>query len=143
MSLYDLFKLLIGNRKRKTVRRRRGDWGEKKAADYLRVQKNYRVLCRNWENPQNRREEIDLVCRKGEVTVFVEVRTRRRGSLIGGYASIGPGKRKSLRRAGRSYLHLCRNRPQHVQWDVVEVEYDPDAGLIDIHHYENIPLFSG
>lgn len=53
---------------------RRGQWGETLAAFYLRL-KLYRVLTRRAKTPVG---EIDLVAKKGDTLVFVEVKTRAR-----------------------------------------------------------------
>lgn len=53
-----------------------GARGEAAAADFLRQRLGYAIVGRNWRNLRDRREEIDLVARDGEVLVFVEVKTR-------------------------------------------------------------------
>ena len=51
----------------------RGAEGERLAAAFLRGRLGFAVVARNWRNPRDQREEIDLVCRDGDVLVFVEV----------------------------------------------------------------------
>ena len=38
-----------------------GLWGEAEAARYLEEQKGFHILERNWRNPGDRRQELDLV----------------------------------------------------------------------------------
>ncbi|MBP5618294.1 MAG: YraN family protein, partial [Clostridia bacterium] len=57
-----------------------GERGEKLAARYLR-RKGYRILERNF---QTRFGEIDLIARKGDQLVFVEVKTRAPGAPVSG-----------------------------------------------------------
>ncbi|MEO1099753.1 MAG: YraN family protein [Bacteroidota bacterium] len=49
-----------------------GKEGEKIAADYLKA-RGYKLLETNW---RFKRSEIDLICRKDDLLVFVEVKTR-------------------------------------------------------------------
>ena len=51
----------------------KGQKGENRAAAYLRL-RGYRVLERNYRVPQG---EIDLIARKGDALVFVEVKARK------------------------------------------------------------------
>jgi len=65
--------------------------------------RGWRVLARNWRNPADRREELDLVCADGEVLVFVEVKALRypRGSgPERPVLAVGPNKRERLARLG-------------------------------------------
>ena len=48
--------------------------------------------------------EIDLVCRDGQTTVFVEVRYRARNEFGGAAESITPAKQKRLILAARHWL---------------------------------------
>ena len=78
----------------------KGAAGEQLAADYLQrrgltlVERNFRV----------RGGEIDLVCRDGRTTVFVEVRLRSRGDFGGAAASITAAKQARLILAARHWL---------------------------------------
>lgn len=83
-----------------TTRQAKGAAAEQRAADYLRkqglslVERNFRV----------RGGEIDLVCRDGRTTVFVEVRLRSRGDFGGAAASITGAKQARLILAARHWL---------------------------------------
>ena len=78
----------------------KGAAGEQLAADYLQrrgltlIERNFRV----------RGGEIDLVCRDGKATVFVEVRLRSRGDFGGAAASITATKQARLILAARHWL---------------------------------------
>ncbi len=78
----------------------KGAAGEQLAADYLQrrgltlVERNFRV----------RGGEIDLICRDGRTTVFVEVRLRSRGDFGGAAASITAAKQARLILAARNWL---------------------------------------
>jgi len=55
-----------------------GYFGEKIAADYLKG-KGYQILERNYKKDWSsvKKGEIDIICQKGEVISFVEVKTVR------------------------------------------------------------------
>lgn len=77
-----------------------GDAGESAAADHL-VAHGLRVLARNFRVKGG---EIDLVCRDGDTTVFVEVRRRARSDFGGAAWSITPAKQRRLVLAARHWL---------------------------------------
>lgn len=114
-----------------------GRVGEIRAERFLRRDRGYSVVARNWRRPGDRRDEIDLVCRDREALVFVEVKTRVRGALVSGYHAVDWRKRRALRRAIRAYLSLLRLKPRVFRLDIVEVEI---GGAV--RHYENVELFS-
>jgi len=50
-----------------------GLWGENKAVEFLKA-KNYTILARNYHS---RFGEIDIIARKQNTIIFVEVKTRK------------------------------------------------------------------
>ena len=58
----------------------KGELGEDFTADYL-VKNGYDIITRNYRKPCG---EIDIVASKGDILVFVEVKTRRYRSLVSG-----------------------------------------------------------
>jgi putative endonuclease len=125
-----------------------GARGEQAAAEFLRRRKGFVVVTRNWRNPRDRRDELDLVCRDGDALVFVEVKTRAAGALVPGYHAVDRRKKRVLRRAGEAYLRGLPARPATFRLDVVEVVFPAAAGSgaakgePEILHFENIPLFA-
>ncbi|RRJ95194.1 endonuclease [Opitutaceae bacterium TAV4] len=124
-----------------------GDAGERAAAAHLRTA-GLTIIARNWRNPRDRREEIDLVCEDDGVLVFVEVKTRATSALVPGYHTVTRKKKAILRRACRAYLNRLHPPPEHHRFDIVDVvtsghEADDRAGgrVLEVHHYENVPLF--
>jgi putative endonuclease len=94
-----------------------GRYGERVAAAFLRG-RGYRVLYRNYQTAQG---EIDLVCRCGDVLVFVEVRTRAGEDFGRPAETIDTRKREALRRTARRYLDLLGRDDIHYRFDAVEV----------------------
>jgi putative endonuclease len=127
-----------------------GGYGEQQAADWLRRERGFEIVARNWRNPRDRREEIDLVCRDGAVLVFVEVKARAAGALVSGFHAVDARKKRVLRRAIAAYLARLREKPHTFRFDVVAVTLAaPDvvagaaaAAVPEVQHFENVPLFS-
>ncbi|HYP18319.1 MAG TPA: YraN family protein [Opitutus sp.] len=122
-------------------RRDAGSRGEKHAADWLERERGYSVVTRNWRSPRDRRDEIDLVCRDGEVLVFVEVKARAAGALVPGYYAVDQRKKRVMRRAIDAYLRQLAPAPRTFRFDVVEVAHRADGAAPEVLHFENIPLF--
>lgn len=121
-----------------------GAEGERLAVEWLRRERGFTVVTRNWRSPRDRRDELDLVCRDANVLVFVEVKARAADALVPGYHAIDRRKKRVLRRSVKAYLAHLRERPVTFRFDVVEIVL-PAAGLTaapEILHFENVPLFS-
>ena len=78
----------------------RGSQFEDRAAQLLRGA-GLRVLERNFRCKLG---ELDLVCREGEVLVFVEVRYRSNPHFASAAASVTPAKQRRLWRTAQFYL---------------------------------------
>jgi putative endonuclease len=94
-----------------------GNYGERVAAAFLR-RHGYRVLTRNYKTA---RGEIDLVCRHGDVLVFVEVKTRAEVGFVPPAEAIDARKEEALRSAARRYLELLDGEEITYRFDAVEV----------------------
>jgi putative endonuclease len=119
-----------------------GALGERLAAEWLKRERGFTVVARNWRSPRDRRDEIDLVCRDGEALVFVEVKTRAADALVPGFHAVDARKKRVLRRAAEAYLAGLRERPLTYRLDVVEVVRPAEVkAMPEVVHFENIPLF--
>ena len=121
----------------------RGETGERLAADFLRRERNFSLVVRNWRSPRDRRAELDLVCRDGEVLVFVEVKTRTAGALVPGYYAVDRRKKRALLRACGAYLAQLAVKPRTFRFDIVEVALPAGGaeGTPEVRHFTNVPLF--
>ncbi|OHE83618.1 MAG: hypothetical protein A3G75_12920 [Verrucomicrobia bacterium RIFCSPLOWO2_12_FULL_64_8] len=119
---------------------KRGAEGERIAAAYLEKRMGYAIVVRNWRNPLDLREEIDLVCRDHDVLVFVEVKTRPAEALVPGYYAVNRRKKKVLRSAIHTYLTQLRLRPRTFRFDIAEVVTSAKLPP-QVLHYQNVPLF--
>lgn len=77
-----------------------GKQGEQLAAQFLR-ESGYEVIATNWHCA---RGEIDIVARKTDTLVFVEVKTRRGRLTEAAFASMTPHKRERLIASAYAYL---------------------------------------
>jgi putative endonuclease len=120
-----------------------GGLGEHLAAGWLQRERGFRILARNWRNPKDRRDELDLVCHDADVLVFVEVKARAEGALVPGYHAIDRRKKRALSRAIRAYLAQLREKPRTFRFDVVEISFPTDPkSAPGILHFVNVALFS-
>lgn len=110
-----------------------GEQAERHAERYLR-DRGYDLLARNYSC---RAGELDLIMRKGDTLVFVEVRYRRGAGFGGPAESIDANKRKRLRTTAEHFLQRYRGEAyESCRFDVMalmgditrpEVEWIADA----------------
>lgn len=112
-------------------RKRRTGWrgAEDLAADYLRRQ-GYRILHRNLRLD---RFELDIVARKQDTVVFVEVRSRTDDEISAPEETILYTKRQHLRAAARRYMARHREPEMNYRFDVIGV-VTPGDGDARINH---------
>ena len=117
-----------------TERAALGAFGERLAGGHLR-RCGYTIEATNV--PVRPWGEIDIVARRGETLVLVEVRTRR-GERFGGAAfSITPAKRRRMLRAATAYLAALPEEPAAVRLDVIFINLDGRGRLLGVEHIEN------
>ena len=115
-----------------------GDFGEARAENFLKQEKCYRIVNRNWKRG---RGEIDLVAWDKDVLVFIEVRTRHARNLVPGFFSVTAKKKKALLPVCQAYLRQLKRPARHFRFDIVEVRYYSADDFI-VNHYVNVKLFS-
>lgn len=120
-----------------STRAQRGRFGEAVACRFCKKRLKYRIIVRNWRCG---RYEIDLVCRDGDVLVFIEVRARQERALISGYYSIDSKKKASLENGCKAYLRQMKTPPKHFRFDIIEVILHED-GRGEPRHYPNVTIF--
>ena len=122
-----------------TPRRAIGNLGEKAAAKQLRKE-GYHILARNYvaENA-----EIDIIAKKKDLLVFVEVKTRSIKAL--GFrearpaSSVTPEKQKKIIRAASCFIGY-KHENLKKRFDVIEVLldcYEDKTKIIEVRHLEN------
>lgn len=108
-----------------------GRRGEDEAARLL-TRKGYKVLERN---VRLGRDEIDLVCKRRGVYVFVEVKTRGPGSLESPHHGLNATKRRNLVRAAGRWLSEQDKWDAPSRFDFVSVIFDGESYTLE--HVEN------
>lgn len=105
-----------GRGSRRDPRQLLGKLGEDAAAEYLR-RRGYDILARNVRSSLG---EIDLVALDGDgVVVFVEVKTRRRGSAL---EAVDRRKQRRLTALARAFLARAGWLERPARFDVVAVD---------------------
>lgn len=110
----------------------RGVQAEEEAAAYLR-KKGYKILEARYKT---RYGEIDIIARKKDVIVFVEVKLRQ--SSDDALYAITP---KNRRRVEQAALHYMSENPQvldmGMRFDVLALWDSPKDGGIHMEHLDN------
>ena len=101
-----------------------GRAGEKAAADLLR-KRGYEVVGAGF---LARRGELDLVCRRGDDVVVVEVKTRTNDSFGTPLEAVGTRKRRALMAAATEYRALAGWRGR-IRYAVVGLTVKPGGGF--------------
>jgi putative endonuclease len=114
-------------------RRETGARGEKLAAGHLK-KRGYRIVETNY---RCRDGEIDIVARKKDCMVFVEVRTKTTSEFGMPEESVTPAKQARMRRAAIRYVQAHRGLPEAWRIDFVAVELDRTGKATRIEVIEN------
>ena len=95
----------------------RGKAGEEHVCGWLR-ENGWTVEARNYRIKGG---EIDIVARKGGVLAFVEVKTRKFGSLTDGIGAVDRRKRSRIIRTADRYIQEHPSDADTISFDVAEV----------------------
>lgn len=106
--------------------RRLGAEAEEAAINYLK-NKGYVILERNYHA---RYGEVDVIAQQNDTLVFVEVRQRKKHSLVSAEESVTPKKQKKLALAASIYIANVIGKEMPIRFDVIAVENKK------IRHYE-------
>ena len=87
-----------------TERQERGALGEQAAVDYLR-QNGFMIVERNYRIG---RSEVDIIASRYDELQFVEVKTRKFGTMIAPEEAINEQKMRAMRRAASAYMAQSR-----------------------------------
>lgn len=115
---------------------KRGTAGEKAAEAFLRG-KGYQVLDSNW---RFRGGELDLVCSKKDLIIFVEVKTRKNSERGLPGDALTPGKQKKLVKTASAYLSKYKLWASPCRFDLISVYMGQNNCKID--HEKHVFEFS-
>ena len=112
------------------ARKGQGDAAEERACLHL-GRSGLTIVERNF---RTRGGEIDIVARKGDVLVFVEVRSREVPGFGTPEESVTPAKRRRIVAAARQYLSkVPPSSWREARFDVIAIEGSGDAAAL--RHY--------
>ena len=126
-----------------------GEIGEKLAADYLKT-RGFKIVARNFRVKFG---ELDIVCRKGRLLVFVEVKSVtsnpaqfaqeriQSGEQLSGFSPEQHFTKQKIARLKRAIeIFLIKNKLGEInqRLDLIAIELDKDNGLKNLRHYENV-----
>ena len=94
-----------------------GDKGEQKVAR-MYILKGYRIIARNFSCKYG---ELDIVARKGDTIVFVEVKTRKNDSYAQAKEFVNFRKQNRIRNTADLFLQQNSLTEFSVRFDVAEV----------------------
>ncbi len=108
-----------------------GKKGEKIAVDYL-INKGYLILETNW---RYRRSEIDIIVKKDNILIFVEVKTRSNAYYARPESFVTHKKEKMMIDAASAYM-IEVGHEWEIRFDIVSVIYHNQAHQT-IDHFED------
>lgn len=96
----------------------------------------YTVMHRNFICAHG---EIDIIAEDDEHILIVEVRMRKKGSIVSGAESISSKKADTMRRCAREYIARAHMPDFSPRIDVAQVESEdtPDGVKYTIEYFEN------
>ncbi|HNW43554.1 MAG TPA: YraN family protein [Elusimicrobiales bacterium] len=106
---------------------------EEQAALFLKAA-GYEIVDRNWACPLG---ELDIVARRDDTVVFVEVRERSNAGYGSPADSVTPAKRAKIIKTAMAYLKACRPEAETFRFDFIgivpgsEPEHIEDAFTAD------------
>ena len=98
-------------------KRRFGIIGEKIAQGYLK-NKGYDVIATNF---YTKRGEIDIVAKKENYIIFVEVKTRNNLEYGSPASSINEIKKKHIKSAAKIFIYQNNLQKYNIRFDVIEI----------------------
>lgn len=108
-----------------------GNTGESRAADFL-ISQGYAIIERNWRTKIG---EVDIIARKNDTLVFVEVKTWPKGNFYNLEQAINAVKQHRIIQTAKSFISLHKEYNNcYVRFDVLALNM---PGKNPIYHIEN------
>ena len=113
----------------------RGRAGEDHVCEYL-INNGWTVLARNYRVKGG---EIDIIAVKNDTVAFVEVKTRKFGSLTEGIEAVDAKKRGHIIRAADRWAEENLTVGQNIRFDVAQVVVTTEdfPRVIEMKYYED------
>lgn len=114
------------------IKKELGNIGEQIAVEYLK-KNNYKILKRNFYCKQG---EIDIIAKKSQEIIFIEVKTRSSISFGQPSESVNSIKLKHMYKAAQYFLYKSYCLDTFVRFDVIEVLIE--NGKFNVNHIKQI-----
>lgn len=112
-----------------------GERGERIALEFL-LACGYRCLERRYRRPGG---ELDLVMRRGDLVVFVEVKTRGARSPAPAVCWLQPRQRARLRRLAARWLAESEDRTARgCRFDLVAIDFGGEESGLRLRHLVDV-----
>lgn len=108
----------------------KGYEGEEIACKYLKS-KCYNILERNFRSKTG---EIDIIAKKNNLIVFVEVKTRSNTNFGYAYEAVNKKKQSKIIKTALYYVKLKRLENYQLRFDIIEVYLEKENV---VNHFEN------
>ena len=108
-----------------------GQKGEDLAKEFL-ANKGYQILKCNFRTSNS---EVDIIAKKDEVIVFVEVKVR--GSILFGQPEmfVNKEKRKHMKKVARAFIDMVKHQGE-ARFDIISIVNGP-SNYTEIKHFED------
>lgn len=107
-----------------------GSYGETLSINYL-IRNGYFILDKNY---RNRLGEIDIICKKDDILVFIEVKSRYTNTYGSPIESVTYYKQKQIIKISKLYITLKKYTNINIRYDVIEVVFNNKNQLFNINH---------
>lgn len=107
-----------------------GSFGEDLSINYL-IDNGYYILEKNYRNKIG---EIDVICKKNNLLIFIEVKSRYTNSYGFPIESVTYYKRKQIIKVSMLYIILNKYNNFNIRYDVIEVFFNKNNDLFNINH---------
>lgn len=107
-----------------------GNQGELAASDFL-TKKGYQIIASNWRFLKG---EIDLIAKKGQELVFVEVKTRSSLDFGAPESFVSDRQQKLIIQTAHEFI-ISNDRQEEARFDVISVVVQEEK-VVQIDHIE-------
>lgn len=103
-----------------------GDFGEMKAAQYLR-KKGFKIVDTNYRFNRN---EVDIIYTLPDKYVFVEVKTRQTAQIGPPWKSVTRHKQKQIIKCAHQYI-VSRDLDTEAQFDIISIVHNSHGTFLE------------
>lgn len=114
-----------------STKKETGNFGEEKAVEYL-LNKDYQILATNW---RFLKAEIDIIAKKGDWLIFVEVKTRSTTDFGNPEEFVSIRQQKLIINAAHEFI-VKNYRDEEARFDIISII--ASNGVVQrVEHLEN------